>query len=135
MPADRDATLVRYLLGEADDEERERVERAYFADEASLERMEAAEETLIEDYLENRLSPDSRNRFEQEFLSTPHRRTRLETIRALMAAAARAHPASGRGGFVARTRRPVMWAMSAAAAALLLIAAGTWWVCRILRRR
>jgi hypothetical protein len=134
MTPDQDAILTRrYLLGEAGDEERERVERAYFADEMMLERMEAAEDALIEDYLADRLSPDSRNRFEREFLSTPHRRARVETIRALVAAAARVYPASGRGGFVARTRRPVVWALSAAAAALVLIAVGTWWAVGVSR--
>jgi hypothetical protein len=129
MPSDPalDATLARrYLLGEAGDEERERVERAYFADEMMLGRMEAAEESLIEDYLADRLSADSRSRFEREFLAVPHRRARVETIRLLSAAAARARPATGPKA-VAATRRPAMSTMSLAAAALVLIAAGTWW--------
>jgi anti-sigma factor RsiW len=127
MTPDRDAILTRrYLLGETGDAERERIEQAYFADEAMLERMEAAEETLIEDYLADRLSPDSRNRFEREFLSLPHRRARVATIRALIAAAAGADRAPGRGGFAARKSRAVRWAAPLAAAALVLIAAGVW---------
>jgi hypothetical protein len=125
---DRDAILARrYLLGEVGDAERERIEQEFFADEAMLERMEAAEEALIEDYLANGLSPDSRSRFEREYLSLPHRRARVETTRALIAAAAGAHPAPGRSSVAALVRRPAMWASSVAAAALVLIAVGTWW--------
>jgi hypothetical protein len=136
MTPDPDAMVMRrYLLGEADDGERERAERACFADESILERMEAVEETLIEDYLADRLSPDSRDRFERAFLSVPHRRARVETMRALIAVAARAHPVPGCASFAAPTRRPVMWAISLAVAAAVLIAVGTWWTVGVSRGR
>jgi hypothetical protein len=135
MTSDREAILTRrYLLGEAGDAEREQIERAYFGDEAMLERMEAAEEILIEDYLADRLSPDSRHRFEGEFLSRPQRRARVTMIQALAAAAAGTRPAPARPSVAALMRRPIMWAM-AVAAALVLIAAGAWWEFGVSRSR
>jgi hypothetical protein len=119
----------RYLLGESSDEERTRIEQEYFANDALLDRMEAAEEALIEDYVADHLPPDRRARFEREFLSVPHRRARVATIRTLMAAASRSAPvpADHRSAF-AGARRALVGRLSLAAAAMVLIAAGTWWV-------
>ena len=121
MTPDRNETTARrYLLREMDEAERERLERDYFADEAALDRMEAAEEALIEDYLADRLPRDSRNRFERVFLSRPDRRARVQTIRALTAAGARG--AATRRTVPALARRAVMWAAAAAAAVVLAVA-------------
>ena len=107
----------RFLLGEASEEERAAVEQEYFADERALERMEAAEEDLIEDYLADRLGSDQRTLFERRYLTVPHRRRRVETIRGLMSAAQRAAPAPA-----ARRFRAMEWASLAAAALLILVA-------------
>jgi hypothetical protein len=126
----------RYLLGEASDDERSRVEQQYFADEAALDRMEAAEEALIEDYVAGRLPPDQRARFEREFLSVPHRRARVATIRTLMTAASRRAPVTMEDRpAVPRVRRPLLGRLSLAAAAIVLLAAGTWWVAGVSRGR
>ncbi len=128
MTVEGDVILARrYLLGEAADEERERLERDYFADEAALERLEAVEEALIEDYLADVLPADQRNRFERQFLSAPRRRARVDTIRALTAAAARADRALETSPFVAKARRSVPWALSLAAAAVVLFATAAVW--------
>jgi hypothetical protein len=116
MTAEREAIRARrYLLGRASADERIAAEEEYFADERALERMESAEEQLIEDYLSNRLGGDDRRRFEAEYLSAPHRRTRVEAIRALITAA--------------NHRRPAPWGRFAAAA-LIIVALGGWWVLR-----
>ncbi len=109
----------RYLLGEASEDERAAIEREYFADEGALEKMEAAEEELVEDYLSNGLTLDERDRFERDYLSAPHRRRRLETVRGLIAAGSTA------------PRRSLAWSVplfALAAAALLAVAAGVWWM-------
>jgi hypothetical protein len=125
----------RYLLGEANDEERMRVERQYFADAGALERMEAAEEELIEDYVADRLSSEERSRFERAFLSVPHRRARVATIRALMIAAPPdARVPAGHPSAPARARFGLRARLALAAAAVVLIA-GTWWVLDVSRAR
>ncbi len=85
----------RYLLGNAGDEEREALERAYFAEPAALERVEAAEDRLIEAYLAGELGAAERERFEREYLASPARRRHVETVRRLaLAAGAAALPSS-----------------------------------------
>jgi hypothetical protein len=126
----------RYLLGEDNDNERLRLEEQYFADAEALERMEAEEERLIEDYLADRLSSEERVRFERAFLSVPHRRARVATIRALMDAASaadrvRAHNPPSLAG----VRRAWVGRLPLAAAAVVLIGAGTWWLFAVSRAR
>jgi len=126
----------RYLLGEDNDDERLRVEEQYFADAEALDRLEAAEERLIEDYLADQLSPEERARFETAFLSVPRRRARVATIRALMDAASAGNRVRARKPSSPARVRPA-WAgwLSLAAAAVVLIAAGTWWAFAVSRGR
>ena len=133
---DSELSARRYLLGEDDDDERLRIEEQYFADAEALNRMEGAEERLIEDYLADRLSPDERARFETAFLSVPHRRARVTTIRALMDAASPANRVRARKTSSPGRARPawVGW-LPLAAAAVVLIAAGTWWAFDVSRGR
>ena len=87
---------------------------------ARWERLAAAEDDLIEDYLAHQLTPDERGQFEREYLAAPHRRRRVETVRQLMAAAGGI--ASGR--VTAPTAR-LRW-LAAAAALILAVTAGMW---------
>jgi hypothetical protein len=124
----------RYLLGKASEDECSAIEREYFGDEDAVDRMAAAEDDLIEDYLTDRLGTVERRRFEQAYLSNAHRRRRVETLRALMAAAA-AEGSSARAASVARTgdvadRSPrvthvARWLSGAAA---LFVLAGALWL-------
>jgi hypothetical protein len=126
VTAERGSLLARrYLLGEATDEERLRVEQAYFADEAALDRLEAEEEALIEDYACGDLSSAERRQFERELMSRPHRRARVAMVRALMAAARGAgarddHPASP------AAKRWFARPFALAAAAVVILVAGIW---------
>ncbi len=113
MTTDR-RTARRYLLGQLADEESTVVEHEYFRDDAALERMEACEEELVEEYLDGRLLPEDRAAFDAFYLSTSEHRARVETIRRLEKAAP-----------VRSQRLPVRWL---AAAAVLLIAAGVVWM-------
>jgi hypothetical protein len=123
MNASSETTRARrYLLGEADEHERAVIEQEYFVDARALERMEAAEEALIEDYLSNRLGSAERSRFERDYLTVPHHRTRVDTIRALMANDPRAS--------TPRKAAP-LWMLrpfALAAAALLAVAVAAWWL-------
>jgi hypothetical protein len=126
VTADRDALRARrYLLGEGTDEERLRVEQEYFADAAVLDRLEAEEEALVEDYASGDLSSAERRQFEREMMSVPGRRARVAIIRALIAAARGAEvphdqPAS------AAARRWFARPFALAAAAIVILAAGIW---------
>ena len=75
------ATVRRYLLGEATEEEREALEREYFEDESALSRVESEEETLIEEYLAERLDARDRDLFEGRYLASPIHRQRVDAIR------------------------------------------------------
>ncbi|MDT5261135.1 MAG: hypothetical protein QOC61_139, partial [Acidobacteriota bacterium] len=78
--------IVRYLLGEAGEDESRRVEEWYFRDDDSLEELEAAENELIDAYVAGELTPERRTRFESLFLRSEARRRRVENARALRAA-------------------------------------------------
>jgi len=120
----READLERaraYLLGAVDERDGDLLEEAYFRSAEALETVEAAEEGLIEDYLSDGLTGAERERFERHYLATPARRTRVETIRRLTAAARRAAspiPAP-RAAFI----RPML---ALAAAVVIVAGAGVW---------
>jgi hypothetical protein len=82
------ARARRYLLGEASEEECAVIEQEYLEQEEALDRMAAAEEDLIEDYLSGRLASPDRIRFERTYLAAPNHRVRVEAIRRLTARAA-----------------------------------------------
>ena len=113
----READLERaraYLLGTAAEHESDALEEAYFESAGALDTVEAAEETLIEDYLSGALHSEDRTRFERHYLAAPQRRNRVEAIRKLMAHANRA------GASVARRTPPLR--VLAVAAALVIVA-------------
>lgn len=97
-----DAVIARYLLGELPAEEQEAFERRYFGDPELLDRMDAVEDDLIDDYVRNALTPEQRQQFERHFLD-PRRRERVRMAEALRRAAP------------ARASRPV-WMLPLAAA-------------------
>ena len=68
------ARARRYLLGEASEEECASLEQEYFERQEALERIEAAEDDLIEDYLAGQLTAADRDRFERGYLSSPQHR-------------------------------------------------------------
>ena len=115
-----DRTLRQYLLGDAGEDVRDAVERSYFDDPGELQRLEAAEEALIEAYLAGELDLAAKAQFEREHLSSPHRRRRVETIRRLTERPVRAALADR-----ARPAWPVRYA--ALAASLLIAVAVGWW--------
>ncbi|MCC6992565.1 MAG: hypothetical protein IT181_26415 [Acidobacteria bacterium] len=123
--ATADIDLRRYLLGQLSGEAAADLEAAYFDDDALRARIEREEELLIEAYLLETLDASTRSAFERAYRPVPARWARVETTRALLAAAAdAARPASASP--VARPAQAAWWreawlpAGLAAAAALVL---------------
>jgi hypothetical protein len=124
MTVDTDTVRARrYLLGAATDEESAEIEQAYFEDDAAVDRIAAAEDDLIEDYLANQLSAPDHARFERNYLAVPQHRIRVETIRRL-AADASSRAAERRSDAKLAPKRVIRYVpWLALAASLLMVAA------------
>jgi hypothetical protein len=123
------ARARRYLLRQASDEEAAALEQEYFEHPDALDRIAAAEEDLIEDYLSGQLSAADREHFDRAYLSVPHHRIRVETIRRLMANAAQSAPPAPRKVLPFTARRFLGSAgMLALAASILVAAAAALWM-------
>lgn len=128
MPAAVDTDRARrYLLRTLSEDEEERLEREYVASAEVLDQVAAAEEALIDEYLDAELPADERRRFEEIYLSSSVKRLRVDTIRQLRLAAdanrhQRSHP---RAPFRIAAWR--WYAPLAAAAALVIAAVITTW--------
>lgn len=72
-----DALLRAFLLGKIDDEERERIEGLFLTDSQERERLLSAEQDLIEDYLEDNLTPEDKEKFIAIYAQTPEQRQKL----------------------------------------------------------
>jgi CHAT domain-containing protein len=70
--------LIRYLLGELPEGERQQLEERYFADDGLYDELRATERDLIDKYVQGELSRHEREKFERYFLSAPGRRNRLK---------------------------------------------------------
>ena len=75
--------IRRYLLGDLDAAGAAALEDRYVADPALLEDVRAAEDALIEAFLEGDLRPAERERFEAHYLASPVHRDRVAIARAL----------------------------------------------------
>jgi hypothetical protein len=80
--------IERYLLGELSPDEQAELETRYFGDAELLDRIDAAEDDLIDDYVRRELSPAQRLRFESHFLNE-QRRERVRMAEALQQVTAR----------------------------------------------
>ncbi|MBC7932252.1 MAG: hypothetical protein H7Z38_16975 [Rubrivivax sp.] len=76
-----DELIVKYLLGESEEEEMSLVERRYFDDDQFHERLAAAEEELIDAYLAGALGARERKRFEAKYLADATGRERVASAR------------------------------------------------------
>jgi hypothetical protein len=131
MRREHDSTqLRRYVLGALTEDDGARIEEDYFERADVLDRLCAAEDDLIDDYLSDRLASKERERFERHYLATPRHRTRVAVARALRTASAVSTPASSerhapRWGTSIRSW-PSLGQAALVAALLLLIAGGAW---------
>ena len=109
-----DETLIRrYLLGDLPETEANSLEQQYFTDGDAFERVWAAENELVDDYVARRLAAEDRARFERHYLASPPHRERVATARALRDARVVPRP---------RTAAVVGWSVAAA----LVLALGAW---------
>ena len=77
-----DVTIRQYLLGKLSDEDREEFERRYFSDEKLFDRLQPAEDDLIDDYLSGNLSQADAGMFHQNFLIGSKRQRQLRVGKA-----------------------------------------------------
>src|SRR3954451_3930753 len=97
-----EALLVNFLLGKLTEEEQVRLEDRAFADREYLSAIDAAEVDLIDAYVAGDLSKADRRAFEQRFLTSSQRRSKLEFAQALARVIAPAEkPATGWLSFLA----------------------------------
>jgi Putative zinc-finger len=89
--------IRRYLLGDLDEAAAAALEERYVADPALLDDVRAAEDMLIEAFLDGSLGPADRARFEAHYLASPVHRDRVAIARALRLRAAGPPQASAPG--------------------------------------
>ena len=77
-----DALLGRYLVGTCSEDEKVRIEEAFFADEGLFERLQQLEEDLIDRHLRGELNDAERDGFAAAY-AAPARRERVAFLRAL----------------------------------------------------
>ena len=78
-----DALLREFLLGKLADEECERIESLFLTDSLTRDRVLAAEQDLIEDYLEDGLTTADRERFLSRYAQTPAQRRKLRITKSI----------------------------------------------------
>ncbi len=74
------ANLKQYLLGNLPPQEAEAIDLQIISDESSEEKLLWAESELMEDYLDETLSPTDVELFKENFLVSPERRAQLRQI-------------------------------------------------------
>ena len=78
-----DAVLREFLLGGLDDVQRDRIEGQFLTDSQTRERILAAEQDLIEDYLEDSLNDADRTRFISLYAQTAEQRRKLRITKSI----------------------------------------------------
>jgi hypothetical protein len=120
-PADQAA--IRFLLRRMTDEESRGVELRLLEDREAFEAMMAAEDDLIDAYLDGGLVAEERRQFERAYFGSPDRRARVDFARALREKLGRERPTIPRAAGPGRTRRPSREVWLAAAAVVFGAAA------------
>src|ERR1044072_6675708 len=76
------ARIRSYLLGEANEAECQAIETMILSDDELYEELLALEDEVIDEYLNEKLNPEVRSRFEKHFLTTPEHLEQLQFARA-----------------------------------------------------
>jgi hypothetical protein len=76
-PSQSEESLRQFLLGKVDDVERERIESLFLTDPQFKEQLLAAEQSLIDDYLEKRLTADEKEIFLSQYGASDSERRKL----------------------------------------------------------
>jgi CHAT domain-containing protein/tetratricopeptide (TPR) repeat protein len=80
---DEQSKFRKYLLNDVGEEERLAIEERLLTDDEYFEEISMAEEILIQDYADENLDADERERFEKHFLSSEENRQKVKFARAL----------------------------------------------------
>jgi hypothetical protein len=83
--------LVRYLLGDLPQADRERLEKEFLARDQAWEALSEVENDLIDSYARGNLSAKQNRQFEENFLNSAQRQEQLSVARILMDSAVREH--------------------------------------------
>ncbi len=75
--------IIAYLLGRMDPVTKERFEDRYFADSALFDQIDVVEQELLEQFLDGTLPYKQRAQMKKQLRNNPHRRKRMEVLRAL----------------------------------------------------
>ena len=78
-----DTLLRQFLLGNVDDQERQRLESMFVTGALSGERVNAAEQHLLDDFLEHSLTPEDRERFLAQYGATPDEQRNLRIAKSI----------------------------------------------------
>lgn len=78
-----DALLREFLIGNLDDEQRDRIESQFLTDAKARERILAVEQDLIEDYLEESLTTAEKERFLHIYGRTAEQRQKLRITKSI----------------------------------------------------
>ena len=78
-----DTLARRFLLGDVDDLERERIERLFISEPEINTKILLAEDDLIEDYLEDSLTPSDRGKFLDQYGHTAAKRQKLRIAKSI----------------------------------------------------
>ncbi len=78
-----DALLRQFLLGQVDDQERQRLESMFVTGALSRERVMAAEQHLLDDFLDDSLTPENRERFLAQYGETPAEQRKLRIAQSI----------------------------------------------------
>jgi hypothetical protein len=78
-----DALLRQLLLGQVDDQERQRLESMFVTGALSRDRVQAAEQHLLDDFLDDSLTPADRERFLAQYGETPAEQRKLRIAKSI----------------------------------------------------
>jgi uncharacterized protein YggT (Ycf19 family) len=131
-----DALLREFLLGKVDEQQRERIESLFLTNSQAHERVVAAEQDLIDDYLENSLAAADRELFLARYGQTPAQQRQLRINKAIKdwalreSASTHAVPAkiSAFGQLRGRFRLRPAFVISIAVTAMIFIAIAVVWL-------
>ena len=79
-----DALLREYLLGKVSDEEEQRIENLFLTDPHMRESVLAIEQELIDDYLEDSLTEEDKERFVSRFAQTDEQQRKLRVTKSII---------------------------------------------------
>ena len=143
-----DSVLRQFLLNNVHDEQRQRIESLFLTDSMLRERVLAAEQELIDDYLEDSLSVPDKDKFRSLYARTPEQQRKLritKTVKDWAVAESSAQDRTAaeldRTGALAGSpvRKPFRWratfVIPIAAVIIVVIVLGVLWFNRRMEQR